>query len=211
MTTTSWNHPRAGGEQKIPPGEKRAAYERRHRAALVRPRVKSLNISKRLGPGWTLTQREGEAELERWLVEHDGSVHGMVKRYLRADKTFSPGWEAFVNGTLSWLRLEAMSSCQHRLCSSFLWSGRDLAVWSIATQDRRNTPFPPGPPALGRTPRDHRAAPARPPPADLASGRTEFDDEVLAKLAELEERSAQHESDLRPQNTVDGYAADGKQ
>ncbi|MGX1762277.1 hypothetical protein ACWIG5_36165 [Streptomyces lydicus] len=50
-----------------------------------------------------------------------------------------------------------------------------------------------------------------PAPADLAPAGTGFDDEVLAKLAELEKRSAQHAIDLRPQNTVEGYAADWKQ
>ncbi|MFI0156714.1 MULTISPECIES: hypothetical protein [Streptomyces] len=50
-----------------------------------------------------------------------------------------------------------------------------------------------------------------PAPADLAPAGTDFDDDVLAKLAELEKRSAQHEIDLRPQNTVDGYAADWNQ
>ncbi|MFI5526678.1 hypothetical protein [Streptomyces platensis] len=44
-----------------------------------------------------------------------------------------------------------------------------------------------------------------------APAGTAFDDEVLAKLAELEKRSAQHEIDLRPQNTVEGYAADWEQ
>jgi integrase len=38
-----------------------------------------------------------------------------------------------------------------------------------------------------------------------------FTPDVLAKLAELEERSAQHEQNLRPTNTVDSYAADWKQ
>ncbi|MCX4538699.1 hypothetical protein OHA79_49225 (plasmid) [Streptomyces sp. NBC_00841] len=34
---------------------------------------------------------------------------------------------------------------------------------------------------------------------------------MLAKLQELEERSAQHEKNLRPKNTSDRYAADCKQ
>ncbi|MFD7205939.1 hypothetical protein [Streptomyces sp. NPDC059893] len=38
-----------------------------------------------------------------------------------------------------------------------------------------------------------------------------FSPDVLAKLAELEKRSAQHEKDLRPRNTSDSYAADWKQ
>ena len=39
----------------------------------------------------------------------------------------------------------------------------------------------------------------------------EFSPDVLAKLAELEERSKKHEQDLRPDNTVDSYRADWKQ
>ncbi|MCX4429605.1 integrase [Streptomyces mirabilis] len=38
-----------------------------------------------------------------------------------------------------------------------------------------------------------------------------FTPDVLAKLQELEERSAKHEQDLRPKNTTDGYRADWKQ
>lgn len=38
----------------------------------------------------------------------------------------------------------------------------------------------------------------------------DFTPDVLAKLAELEERSRQHEQNMRPQNTQDGYAADWK-
>ncbi|MFF1359948.1 hypothetical protein [Streptomyces sp. NPDC058297] len=38
-----------------------------------------------------------------------------------------------------------------------------------------------------------------------------FSPDVLAKLAELEKHSAQHEKDLQPRNTSDSYAADWKQ
>ncbi|MFD8025432.1 integrase [Streptomyces lavendulae] len=46
-----------------------------------------------------------------------------------------------------------------------------------------------------------------------AAGGTpaEFTPEVLARLQELEDRSKKHEQNLRPTNTVDGYAADWKQ
>ncbi|MFD8381734.1 integrase [Streptomyces sp. NPDC059679] len=47
--------------------------------------------------------------------------------------------------------------------------------------------------------------PAGAPPAET------FTPDVLAKLQQLEERSAQHEKNLRPKNTSDGYAADWKQ
>ncbi|WP_143680879.1 MULTISPECIES: hypothetical protein [unclassified Streptomyces] len=134
-----------------------AAAERRHRAALDRPRIKTLALTTRLGDGWSLTQREGDAELERWLVEHDGTVHGYVNRYLRANKTFSPGWEAFLDGTTRWYRLDAISSCQHRPGSSFLWSGRDLAARGIATRPRHNAPRP--------TWATHTRKTARPPPS----------------------------------------------
>lgn len=38
-----------------------------------------------------------------------------------------------------------------------------------------------------------------------------FSPDVFAKLQELEERSAQHEKSLRPDNTTDSYAADWRQ
>lgn len=44
-----------------------------------------------------------------------------------------------------------------------------------------------------------------------ATNAAAFTPDVLAKLQELEERSATHPKNLRPQNTTDGYAADWKQ
>jgi hypothetical protein len=41
-----------------------------------------------------------------------------------------------------------------------------------------------------------------PAPAELAPAGTDFDDDVLAKLAELEKCSAQHEINLRPQHAA---------
>jgi hypothetical protein len=50
-----------------------------------------------------------------------------------------------------------------------------------------------------------------PATAGATAPATAFTPDVLAKLQELEERSAQHKQDLRPQNTTDGYRADWKQ
>ncbi|MFE7302815.1 hypothetical protein [Streptomyces sp. NPDC057579] len=49
--------------------------------------MKTLDLSNRLGGGWTLTRREVDAERQTWLVEHDGTVHGLVRRYHRKDGT----------------------------------------------------------------------------------------------------------------------------
>jgi hypothetical protein len=51
------------------------------------------------------------------------------------------------------------------------------------------------------------------PPASagpVAGTAETFSPDVLAKLQELEERSVQHEKNLRPDNTTDSYAADWK-
>ncbi|MFF4828229.1 hypothetical protein ACFY20_35690 [Streptomyces sp. NPDC001312] len=45
----------------------------------------------------------------------------------------------------------------------------------------------------------------------VAGTAESFTPDVLAKLQELEERSARHEKNLRPKNTSDSYAADWKQ
>uniref|UniRef100_UPI003F497E41 hypothetical protein n=1 Tax=Streptomyces sp. CA-141956 TaxID=3240051 RepID=UPI003F497E41 len=109
-----------------------AAAQARHDAALAQPRVKTVDVSARLGAGWTLTQRAGDADQHYWLVEHEGTVHGSVNRYQRKDGTFSSGWEAhFFSGGHEW-RLDAISSCQKLHKSSFLWSSRDLAAWGVA-------------------------------------------------------------------------------
>jgi hypothetical protein len=44
-----------------------------------------------------------------------------------------------------------------------------------------------------------------------ATNTAAFTPDVLAKLQEMEERSAQHEKNLRPDNTTDSYAADWRQ
>ncbi|GAA2679634.1 hypothetical protein GCM10009864_59930 [Streptomyces lunalinharesii] len=41
----------------------------------------NLDLSKRLGAGWTLKQGEGDTERQTWLVERDGAVRGLVHRY----------------------------------------------------------------------------------------------------------------------------------
>lgn len=45
----------------------------------------------------------------------------------------------------------------------------------------------------------------------VAGSAETFSPDVLAKLQELEERSAAHEKNLRPDNTTDSYAADWRQ
>lgn len=50
-----------GGDRLVCP-DCTARREKATTAALARPRVKTLDVSKRLGPGWCLTQREGDAE-----------------------------------------------------------------------------------------------------------------------------------------------------
>jgi hypothetical protein len=108
------------------------AERRRMEADFARPRTRTVDAAAKLGEGWTLTQRAGDADRHRWLVEHEGTVKGMVQRYKRVDGTFSTGWEAhIVSGARFWRR-DAISSAEHRPGSSFLWSGRDLAAWGVA-------------------------------------------------------------------------------
>ncbi|MCQ4045837.1 integrase [Streptantibioticus rubrisoli] len=54
-------------------------------------------------------------------------------------------------------------------------------------------------------------ASAGPAGTTAATTAAAFTPDVLAKLQELEERSAQHEKNLRPDNTTDSYAADWRQ
>lgn len=54
-------------------------------------------------------------------------------------------------------------------------------------------------------------ASAGPAGTTAATNAAAFTPDVLAKLQELEERSAQHEKNLRPDNTTDAYAADWRQ
>ncbi|KUF17360.1 hypothetical protein AT728_16280 [Streptomyces silvensis] len=118
-----------------------AARQRRD-ASDALPRTKTVDLAARLGAGWTLTQRAGDAARHRWLVEHDGTVHGHVNRYRRKDRTFSSGWEAHRRADLGHLRVDAITSCAKLRNSSFLWSSRDLAAWGIATAPRHTAPRP---------------------------------------------------------------------
>jgi hypothetical protein len=111
---------------------RQATAERRHSEALALPRVATRDLSAKLGPGWLLAQRVDDVQAARWLVTHEGTVHGMVNRYRRRDGSLSGGWEAHLNVGTGWQRLDAVSAAQHRPNSSFLWSGRDLAAWGIA-------------------------------------------------------------------------------
>ncbi|MFE4496076.1 hypothetical protein ACFRKD_26845 [Streptomyces niveus] len=113
------------------------AEQARQDADFARPRVTLLDLSARLGPGWTLGQRNGDEARHRWLVEYDGQVRGYVQRYRRTNGTFSTGWEAFYRLGISFPRREAIAAGAHRHGSSFLWSGRDLAAWGVAA----NPPF----------------------------------------------------------------------
>ncbi|CAM5596880.1 hypothetical protein AB0D47_36220 [Streptomyces sp. NPDC048376] len=54
-------------------------------------------------------------------------------------------------------------------------------------------------------------ASAGPAGTTAATDAAAFSPNVLAKLQELEERSAKHEKNLRPDNTTDSYTADWRQ
>ncbi|MFI6519860.1 hypothetical protein ACIBF1_30175 [Spirillospora sp. NPDC050679] len=101
-----------------------------------------MDLSARLGPGWTLGQRDGDADTQTWLVACDGQVHGMVRRYRRKNDSWSKGWEAFTSNGAGWTRLDATAAAGLVERSSFLWSSRDLAAWGIATRPRPGTPRP---------------------------------------------------------------------
>jgi hypothetical protein len=68
--------------------------------ALDQPPVTEVDMTQRLGPGWTLRQREGDADTHTWLLAQGGRIRGMVRRYRRkSDGALSSGWEAFLVGT----------------------------------------------------------------------------------------------------------------
>ncbi|MFE5730215.1 hypothetical protein ACFQ7A_04785 [Streptomyces sp. NPDC056528] len=118
------------------------AAERRLTRDLARPRVRHVGMADRLGDGWTLTQREGDDDIRRWLVEHQGQVRGAVNRYRRTTGGLSTGWEAHRLVGTEFVRVDAIGACQHRPGSSFLWSARDLAAWGVAARPAYDTPRP---------------------------------------------------------------------
>ncbi|GAA1011559.1 hypothetical protein ACFQWA_27885 [Streptomyces thermogriseus] len=119
---------------------KRAAD--RFRARLAAPRVKTVDMTDRLGEGWKLVQRVGDADTKTWLVEYKGSVRGLVRRYKRVDGTWSTGWEALLAGEAGFVRHDATAAGSWSDRSSFLWSSRDLAAWGIAHQPSFHAPNP---------------------------------------------------------------------
>lgn len=107
-----------------------------------RPAVKEVDMETRLGAGWTLRQREGDAETQTWLVVFRGEVRGRVRRYRRRDETWSRGWLArrFVDG--QWAERSATKAGALHRNSSFLWRSRDLAAWGIAAAPKFTAPNP---------------------------------------------------------------------
>ncbi|MEU6618609.1 hypothetical protein [Streptomyces parvus] len=112
---------------------KAAADEARLKEAFASPRVKTVDLSAKLGAGVTLSQRDGDAADHCWLVEQGGAVRGYVQRYRRKGTgTFSTGWEAFYRHTDGYFyRREAVMSCANSDRSNYLWSGRDVAAWGV--------------------------------------------------------------------------------
>ncbi|MFI9332940.1 hypothetical protein ACIGZJ_36070 [Kitasatospora sp. NPDC052868] len=114
-----------------------AARVERYQAQLNQPLVKTVDMSDKLGPGWTLGQREGDEVTQTWVVVHDGQVRGMVRRYKRkASEGWSRGWEAFYLGRdgAGMLRQEAITAASWSDRSNSLWRSRDLAAWGVVTQ-----------------------------------------------------------------------------
>ncbi len=99
-------------------------------------------MTDRLGEGWRLAQRAGDADVKTWLVEHQNTVHGLVRRYRRTDGTWSTGWEALTAGSTGFTRCDATAAGSWSERSSFLWSSRDLAAWGIAHRPSFRTPNP---------------------------------------------------------------------
>ncbi|MGK5550615.1 hypothetical protein ACSNOI_03290 [Actinomadura kijaniata] len=122
----------------------RSAADSAHAVELVRPVVTEIDLSAKLGPGWTLRQHDGDADTHTWLVAFHGEIRGKIRRYRRTDGSFSNGWEAFsgYNGSTGFMRLSATGAASWSERSSFLWRSRDLAAWGIATRPDHSTPNP---------------------------------------------------------------------
>ncbi|WP_067801349.1 hypothetical protein [Actinomadura formosensis] len=136
--------PRTGDRLTCPgcAGRRRADGQAR-RDLLHQPAVTEVDMAARLGPGWTLRQREGDAETQTWLVTYQGQVKGLVRRYRRkSDGALSRGWEALLGGGEGFVRHSATKAGAHSDRSSFLWRSRDLAAWGIATRPAYTEPNP---------------------------------------------------------------------
>jgi hypothetical protein len=118
-----------------------AAARDRH-AGLHQPPVREVDMSARFGPGWTLRQRDGDADAQQWLVAHRGEIKGMVRRYRRTDGGWSRGWEALPVTPHGFTRLPSTVAGSWNGRSSFLWRSRDLAAWGIATTPPGDEPNP---------------------------------------------------------------------
>jgi hypothetical protein len=118
----------------------------RFRTDLHRPLVKTVDMTDKLGPGWLLGQRAGDAEAHRWLVIHregDGdTVRGMVVRYRRKSDEKLSGWEALLGYSGGFVQHSATKAASRSDRSSFLWRSRDLAAWGIAHSPGFHDPNP---------------------------------------------------------------------
>lgn len=119
-----------------------AAAERAVCDAVNRPAVTELDMTARLGEGWTLRQREGDAETQTWLVVFRGEVRGKVIRYRRRDDSWSRGWVARRLFRGQWTERRATQAGALLRKSSFLWRSRDLAAWGVAAGPEFMAPNP---------------------------------------------------------------------
>jgi hypothetical protein len=133
------------GDKLTYPGclTRQRAAERAHHDLFHQPPVKELDMAARLGPGWTLRQRAGDAETHSWLVTYQGQVKDMVRRYRRkSDGEWSKGWEALLGGGAGFVRHSATAAGSLHQGSSFLWRSRDLAAWGTAAGPAHGAPNP---------------------------------------------------------------------
>ncbi|WP_431959342.1 hypothetical protein [Actinacidiphila sp. bgisy160] len=120
---------------------------------LARPAVRTVDMSARLGDGWSLVQRDGDEERRLWLVRHGERTRGQVARYVNRRGGLS-GWQAWAyDGGELMLHLDAVSAALWREKSSFLWRTRDLAAWGVAVRPKHSQT----PPAWARSGASARA------------------------------------------------------